>query len=221
MDNIEAFVFDAYGTIFDVRSVYANCEAVFPGKGQEITTLWRSKQLEYSWLRSLMGRYEDFWRVTEDGLRYTCHFLGLNSSEGQLERILQSYYHLDVYPDVIPALEKLKERGKKRAILSNGSPSMLNTLAENTGVAGHLDSIISVDEVQRYKPDPLVYALAPARLDIPKEKIGFVSSNAWDVAGAKSFGFTVFWINRSGAPMEELAVQPDHIIGGAGQIIDV
>lgn len=218
MDEIEAFVFDAYGTLFDVRSVFASCEAAFPGHGDEITRLWRVKQLEYSWLRTLMGRYQDFWQLTGDGLRYTCRFLGLEASEEQIDQLLQTYLNLEVYPDVPPALEELARRGYKRAILSNGSPAMLAAVVQNSGLKPLLDEVLSVDEVRRFKPDPAVYALAPTRLGIPKEKIGFVSSNAWDVAGAKSFGFKTFWINRTGAPVEELNAPPDRIIGGAGQL---
>lgn len=221
VDEIEAFVFDAYGTLFDVRSVFATAEAVFPGHGDEITRLWRVKQLEYSWLRSLMGRYRDFWQLTGDGLRYTCKFLGLEASEGQLNQILQAYFHLEVYADVPPALEELARRGRKRAILSNGSPAMLAAVVQNSGLDKLLDEVLSVDEVQCFKPDPAVYALAPARLRIPKEKIGFVSSNGWDVAGAKSFGFKTFWINRTGAPVEELDLLPDQIISGAGQLLEL
>ncbi len=219
--KIEAFVFDAYGTLFDVRSVYSTCEAIFPGKGEAITVLWRTKQLEYSWLRTLMQRYEDFWHLTEDGLRYTCRFLGLAASEAQLDQMLQAYYHLQVYPDVIPALDKLAQEGRKLAILSNGSPAMLAAVVQNSGLDKRLDQIISVDEVRRFKPDPVVYALAPEKLGLAKEQIAFVSSNGWDVAGAKNFGFRVFWINRTGAPIEELTVTPDHIISGAGDLLGV
>jgi 2-haloacid dehalogenase len=218
MEEIEAFVFDAYGTIFDVRSVFATCEAVFPGHGDEITRLWRVKQLEYSWLRTLMKRYEDFWQLTQDGLRYTCQFLGLKASEGQLDQMLQAYLNLEVYADLPAALRKLQQTGVKRAILSNGSPQMLNTVVDNNGLTSLFDAVLSVDEVRHYKPDPAVYALAPQKLGVAKEKIGFVSSNGWDVAGAKSFGFKTFWINRTNVPVEELSAPPDRIISSAEMI---
>ncbi len=219
MKELEALVFDAYGTLFDVKSVYTTCEAVFPGKGEEITRLWRSKQLEYSWLRSLMNRYEDFWKVTEDGLRYTCLFLGLEPNQGQIDTMMQAYSRLELYSDVLPGLEKLAQSGKKCAILSNGTPAMLKAVVENAGIGDKLAAILSVDEVKRYKPDAAVYALAASRLGVAKEKIGFVSSNGWDAAGAKSFGFQVFWINRTGAPLEELGVKPDKIINGVGEVL--
>jgi len=218
-EEIEAFVFDAYGTLFDVYSVYATCEKVFPGQGEAITRLWRVKQLEYSWLRTAMGRYEDFWKLTEDGLRYTCQFLRLEASPAQLEELLQVYLKLELYPDVLPALTHLAGSGRKQAILSNGSPQMLAAVVKNADIGGLLDAVISVDEVGRYKPDPLVYQLAPTRLGLAKEKIGFVSSNAWDAAGAKSFGFKVFWINRLGAPIEQLGLTPDYIINSAGDLL--
>ena len=216
MSEPQAFVFDAYGTLFDVRSVLTRCEEVFPGYGEAITVLWRTKQLEYSWLRALMGRYEDFWRVTAAGLRYTCQSLGLKPQPAQLEHIMASYLTISPFPDSLPALQALV--GRPLAILSNGTPAMLASAVERAGFAPLLAHVISVDEVQTYKPHPSVYALAPARLGLPKEAIGFVSSNGWDMAGAKAFGFQVFWLNRAGLPVEELGVQPDKIIGSLREL---
>ncbi len=217
MNKLKAFVFDAYGTLFDVGSVFALCEEVFPGHGADITSLWRTKQLEYSWLRSQMGRYEDFWRVTADGLRYTCLALGLKASDADLERIMQSYLTISPFPDTAPALEALSDRSK--AILSNGSPMMLEAAVANAGLGGSLSHILSVDEVKIYKPHPSVYALAPTRLGLAREEIGFVSSNGWDAAGAKAFGFTVFWLNRLKAPVEELGLKPDVIISSPLELV--
>ena len=206
-----ALVFDAYGTLFDVHSVIAVCERLWPGKGAALSQLWRAKQLEYTWQRSLMRRYLDFSRVTEAALGYACALLGVALSDAQRGELMQQYLHLDLYPDAMPALESL--RGRKLAILSNGSPDMLDPLVANSGLGSMLDAVLSVDEVRIFKPDPRVYQLALERLRVPMEAIGFVSSNCWDACGAKSFGFRAYWINRAGAPLDALDVTPDHIIG--------
>lgn len=203
----KAFVFDAYGTLFDVRSVLARCEESFPGHGAALTTLWRTKQLEYSWQRALMDRYVDFWQVTQDGLRYACQTLGLSLTSEKTEHIMQSYLTLEPYPETKAALEQLQDR--PLAILSNGSPSMLEALVKYNGLSDKFTHVISVDEAKTYKPHPAVYRLVPARLSLPTGEIGFVSANGWDAAGAKAFGFQVFWINRQKAPVEELGVKPD------------
>ena len=212
---IRGYVFDAYGTIFDVHSVV---EA-----GREITTdpaalslLWRQKQLEYTWLRSLMGRYEDFWAVTEAALRYTVRRLGLHTTEPQIQRLLRAYLSLAAFPDVKDALTRLE--GRPRAILSNGAPNMLAAALASSGLDAWLSPVISVDEARTYKPSPLVYALAPAKLGIPARDLLFVSSNAWDVAGAKSAGYQVAWCNRTNAPEEELGVRADYVITRLGEL---
>jgi len=215
----KAFVFDAYNTLFDVYSVQASCEEVFPGYGEKLTRLWRTKQLEYSWLRSLMGRYEDFWKLTGDGLRYSCRFLGLQPEATQLETIMQSYLTLAAFPETTHVLDGLA--GQPRAILSNGNPAMLEAVVRHNGLEGKFDHILSVDVLKIYKPHPSVYQLAVDRLGLSREEIGFVSSNGWDVAGAKAFGFQVFWLNRLEAPVEELGVQPDAIIKSALELLDL
>ncbi len=219
MNQPKAYVFDAYGTLFDVRSVLAQCEVEFPGHGLAITGLWRIKQLEYSWLRSLMGHYQDFWELTRAGLEYTCRSLNLQLSEAAIARLMGSYLMLDTYPDAIPALERLSREGRSMAILSNGAPSMLAAVVAHAGLTDKLAHVISVDEVKIFKPHPSVYQLAPAKLGLAKEEIGFVSSNSWDAAGAKAFGFTVFWINRQNAPVEELGVVPDTIISSLLELV--
>ena len=213
--KISALVFDAYGTLFDVHSVIALCGEIWPGKGQAVSQLWRSKQLEYTWQRSLMGRYEDFSRVTEAGLRYACRTLGLALDDAKLQRLMDAYLRLATFPEVINALGALS--GKKLAILSNGSPAMLEPVVAHAGLSGVISSIISVDSIGIYKPSPRVYALAEKALGVPKESIGFVSSNCWDACGAKAYGFTTFWVNRAGAPVEELGNAPDfEIVNLAG-----
>ena len=215
----EALVFDAYGTLFDVYSVQAKCEEIYPGRGEDLTRLWRTKQLEYSWLRSLMGRYEDFWKLTEESLRFACRFLGVRPGLEQIEELMQSYLQLEAFPETGKVLEKLS--ATPRAILSNGAPAMLEAVVRHNGLTKQFDQVLSVDELKIYKPHPSVYQLAVDRLGVPKENIAFVSSNGWDVAGAKTFGFRVFWLNRQGAPVEELGVQPDAIIKSPLELIDM
>jgi 2-haloacid dehalogenase len=203
---IRGYVFDAYGTLFDVHSVI-EAGASITADPAALSATWRQKQLEYTWLRSLMGRYEDFWAVTDAALRFTVRRLGLSATPGDLDRLMQAYLTLACFPDVRPALARLA--GRPRAILSNGAPRMLQAAVASAGLASALDHVISVDAVKVYKPSPRVYALGPERLGIPADALLFVSSNAWDVAGAKSFGYRVAWCNRAGAPAEELGVTPD------------
>ncbi len=213
---IKALVFDAYGTLFDVRSVLSRCEEVFPGHGSDLTGLWRTKQLEYTWLRSLMGRYEDFWQVTQDGLVFACRSLGLAPSQAQIDHLVQAYLTLSPFPEIAAALEALST--VPRSILSNGSPKMLQSAVRSAGLEGQFEHILSVDEVRIYKPSPVVYQLAERHLGIRREEIGFVSSNCWDVAGGKAFGFQAFWLNRQNAPLEALGFQPDGIIHSAMEL---
>lgn len=211
--SIEALAFDAYGTLFDVFSVTSLCEEMFPGKGTAMATMWRSKQLQYTLLRSMMNRYKDFWQVTQDGLVYAAHALGLHLDADKRMRLMDAYMTLAAFPDVKPGLEQLKAMGLRLAVLSNGEPKMLRSAASSAGIDHLLDVVISVDEVKVFKPSPLVYELAATRLNIPKSSIGFVSSNSWDVSGAGSAGLTSFWIQRAAAePSEELGYPAAHIV---------
>ena len=208
--NLKALVFDAYGTLFDVHSVARLCDELWPGQGLALSQLWRTKQLEYTWQRSLMRRYKDFADVTVDGLRYACAALGLSLSEVQVTRLREAYLSLATFPEVKEALRALSHL--QLAILSNGSPSMLDALLANAGLRGVFSAVISVDPLKTYKPTPDVYQLAVKRLGVTKNEIGFVSSNCWDACGAKSFGFRTFWINRSDAPVDRLDAAPDRVI---------
>jgi 2-haloacid dehalogenase len=215
LSPIRGYVFDAYGTLFDVHSVV---EA-----GREITSdpaalssMWRQKQLEYTWLRALMGTYADFWVVTEAALRYSIRLLGLGATEAQVRRLMDAYLSLACFPEVKAALGRLA--GRPRAVLSNGSPAMLAAAVTASGLTALLEHVISVDRVKTYKPSPLVYALGPQTLGIAAGELLFVSSNGWDVAGAKSFGFQVAWCNRTGAPEEELGVSPDLVVGSLDKL---
>jgi 2-haloacid dehalogenase len=213
--RVRGYVFDAYGTLFDVHSVM---EA-----GREITSdpatlsaTWRGKQLEYTWLRSLMGRYEDFWSVTAAALRYTIRRLSLTATEAQIARLLDAYLTLSCFPEVRQALTRLE--GRPRAILSNGSPRMLHAAVTSSGLTPLLQHVLSVDAVKIFKPSPAVYALGPKVMGIPAEDSLFVSSNAWDVAGAKAFGYQVAWCNRTHAPAEELGFTPDYEVTRLDQL---
>ena len=192
--TIQAVVFDAYGTLYDVQSVAAVTEDSFPGYGEIITQIWRIKQLEYTWLRSLMRRYQDFSVITRDSLAYTIRVLGLESDAATFERIMDKYLHLDLYPDTLSALTAMQ--GRKLAILSNGSAGMLNALVRNSGLDRVLDATISVDSERIFKPAPDAYGLIEATLRLPPAEVLFVSSNPWDACGAKSFGLNVAWIER-------------------------
>lgn len=192
--TIKALVFDAYGTLYDVHSVAAVTEDAFPGYGDIITQIWRIKQLEYSWLRSLMGRYEDFSVITKESLAYTIRVLGLKHDAATFERIMDKYLHLDLYPDAKATLAALK--GRKLAILSNGSSDMLNALVKNSGLDRVLDATISIDSRRIFKPASDAYALIEARLGVRPAEVLFVSSNPWDTCGAKAFGLNVAWIER-------------------------
>ena len=217
---LRALVFDAYGTLFNVHSVIATCEALFPGKGIALSQLWRSKQLEYSWLRSAMGRYVDFNQVTREGLQYACESLGLSYSASIVATLDNAYRTLALFDDTIPALQQLRHQQPdlKLAILSNGAAAMLNAVVSHNKMDMILDAVISVDEVKIFKPDPRVYQLACDRLSLNRDEIGFVSSNGWDAAGAKSFGFTTFWINRAAAPVEALGVTPDRMLKSLAEL---
>jgi len=209
LSPIRGYVFDAYGTLFDVHSVVEAGREI-TGDPVALSTLWRQKQLEYTWLRSLMGTYADFWAVTEAALRYSIRRLGLSANDAQVRRLMDAYLSLACFPEVKTALGRLA--GRPRAVLSNGSPAMLAAAVAASGLGAMLDHVISVDRVKTYKPSPRVYALGSEALGLPTGELLFVSSNGWDVAGAKAFGYQVAWCNRSGAPEEELGVRPDLIV---------
>ena len=202
-----AFVFDAYGTLFDVHSIVEAARAITPDP-QTLSTLWRQKQLEYTWLRSLMGRYEDFWVVTGQALRFALRRLGITAGEAQIEALMSAYLALAPFPEVPAALRALSR--VPLAILSNGSPLMLERAVRSSGLAGAFPHILSVDEVKVYKPSPRVYELAPKALALTPAEIVFVSSNGWDVAGAAAYGLTTCWCNRTNAPAEDLDATPDY-----------
>ena len=217
---LRALVFDAYGTLFNVHSVIATCERLFPGKGSALSQLWRTKQLEYSWLRSLMGRYVDFNQVTRESLQVACASLGLTYSESVVAQLDNAYRTLALFDDALPTLQELRRQHPdiKLAILSNGAVEMLNAVVTHNKLDAMLDAVLSVDEVRIFKPDPRVYQLCVDRLAINRDQIGFVSSNGWDAAGARTFGFTTFWINRASAPLDALGVRPDRVLNSLTEL---
>jgi 2-haloacid dehalogenase len=241
--TIKAVVFDAYGTLYDIQSVAAVTEEAFPGYGEIVTQIWRIKQLEYTWLRSLMRRYEDFSVITRDSLAYTLRVLRLKYDPAAFERIMDKYLHLDLYPDAMAALAAM--RGRKLAILSNGSSGMLNALVANSGLDRVLDATISVDAKKIFKPSPDAYSLIESTLGVAPAEVLFVSSNPWDACGAKAFGLNVAWIERVTpeamalacvksdlvAPltmfkairtqMDELGLEPDYRIHGLMELPDL
>jgi 2-haloacid dehalogenase len=241
--TIKAVVFDAYGTLYDIQSVAAVTDQAFPGYGEMITQVWRIKQLEYTWLRSLMRRYEDFSVITRDALAYTLRILGLKYDADVFERIMEKYVHLDLYPDARQTLADLKQY--KLAILSNGSSEMLNTLVRNTGLDAILDATISIDARRIFKPSPEAYSLIETRLGVQPAEAMFVSSNPWDAIGAKSVGLNTVWIERVSSDamleagrnsslvppltmfkalrtqMDELGLAPDYRVHGLGALADI
>lgn len=202
MAAIRACVFDAYGTLFDVHSAVRRHAAEIGAAADAVSQAWRTKQLEYTWVRSLMGRHADFWACTEDALGYALAVHGLGARAGLVERLLGAYRELSPYPEVRGALEKLVADGIRIAVLSNGTPEMLRAAVASAGLADLDMPLLSVEAVGIYKPDPRVYRIAVDALGVEAGAISFQSSNAWDVAGAGAYGFRTVWVNRSGQPDE-------------------
>jgi 2-haloacid dehalogenase len=206
--GIEACVFDAYGTLFDYASAAAQCRDALGDRLHSLTALWREKQLQYTWLRGLQGRHADFWQVTGDALDFALETLGL-AEAGLRARLMDLYLTLDAFPEVPEVLHRLRAAGIRTAILSNGSPKMLDAAVKNAGIADLLDAVLSVEAVGVYKPHPNVYRLAVDRFGIPAAAISFQSSNSWDAWAASAFGMRVVWCNRYRQRPERLPGKPD------------
>jgi 2-haloacid dehalogenase len=206
--NIKACVFDAYGTLFDVHSAVGKYHERLGDVADQVSALWRTKQLEYTWLRSLMKKHADFWQVTRDGLDYALDVYNITDSQLR-DDLVDAYLHLKCYPEVPDTLATLKDRGLKIAILSNGSPAMLEAVVKSSGLEDLVQTILSVERVGVFKPHPRVYQLAVDRLEVTAAEIVFLSSNAWDAVGATAFGLRVAWINRFVQQPERMPFQPD------------
>ncbi|UOM34335.1 haloacid dehalogenase type II [Acuticoccus sp. I52.16.1] len=203
----QVYVFDAYGTLFDVHAAVRRYKDDVGPDADQLSAIWRQKQLEYSWVRSLAGRYRDFWALTEDALDTA--FRSVPSAPRTMrETLLDAYRELDAYPEVIDVLTQLREAGAKTAILSNGNQAMLELAVRGARIGGLLDDILSVDPLEVYKPLPAVYELVTTRFRLFPEAVSFQSSNRWDIAGATAFGFRTVWINRGGAPDEYADMAP-------------
>jgi 2-haloacid dehalogenase len=209
MDGIDAVAFDLFGTLLEVASV-GRAAAEVTDDPSALVDLWRQKQIEYSWLRSLMGRYQDFWTTTGDALEYSLERLGITIDASTRSGLMNAWLHVRTYPEVTGALDALAPR--PLAVLSNGNHEMLESTLATGGIRDRFEHVLSVDEVGLFKPHPAVYELAVKAFSSQAERILFVSSNPWDAAGAKTFGFTVAWVNRAGAPFERLGVTPDLVV---------
>jgi 2-haloacid dehalogenase len=216
--NPDALVFDLYGTLLDIGSVEQAC-ATATDSPASFLALWRQKQLEYAWHRSLMGRYEDFWTVTGDALEFTAERTGVALDEVTRARLMKAWVTVRAYPETLAALGRFGTR--RLAVLSNGTAHMIQTALQESGLDELIDHVISVDEARIYKPSPAVYALAEKHLGMARTRMLFVSSNCWDAAGAKAFGLPTAWVNRSGAPIDRLGCTPDLVAADLAALADM
>jgi len=221
MKPIKALVFDLYGTLYDVHSVAGACGERFPGRGLEISILWRQKQLEYTWLRTLMGDYVPFEKATEDALDFVASHLKLSLTTAAHKELCDAYLRLQPYPGVEATLASLRERGVPLAILSNGSSFSIGSVVKNSGLDHLFDHLISVESTGAFKPHDAVYRLAENALGCPRDEILFVSSNGWDACGARHFGYQVCWVNRNGNTLDVLGQKPDFAVTDLRELPDL
>lgn len=214
------YVFDAYGTLLDVHSAVARHRALIGPEADRLSDIWRTKQLEYTWTRSLMGAHRDFWTLTQDALDFAAARCGGLSASARAA-LLAAYETLDAFPDVAPTLTVLKARGARCVILSNGAPAMLASAVRSAGLADLLDESLSVEEVGVFKTDPRVYALVEKRYGVKPHQVSFQSSNRWDIAGSAKFGFRPVWINRAGAPDEYADLAPAAVLPALDRLLDL
>jgi 2-haloacid dehalogenase len=206
----KAVVFDAYGTLFDVHSVASLAEKLFPGNGEALSQLWRQKQLEYSWLRAMSGRYKPFWEITRDALRFSGERLGLALDTDREAGLMNQYASLSAFAENLQALRDLKDAGLPLGILTNGNRDMIDAAVQSAGMTGLFEHLLSSDTVRTFKTTDTIYDLAPNAFGCPAREILFVSSNCWDAIGSRWYGFTSFWINRGGFPLDQLDTEPDY-----------
>jgi 2-haloacid dehalogenase len=215
--GLRAVAFDAF-PIFDPRAVFALAEQLFPGRGAELSNAWRTRQFEYQWLRALAGRYADFWQATDDALTFSAQWLKLDLTPDKRGQLMNAYLQLNAWPDVAPALQALKDAGVRLAFVSNATRRILDAGIANARLEGVFDHVLSTDSIRTYKPDPRAYQMAIDALQLPREQILFVPFAGWDAAGAKSFGYTTYWVNRLNLPVEQLGVLPDHTASGMAEL---
>ena len=220
MNKIKACVFDAYGTLFDVNAACRELSKEVGDNWEKLASLWRLRQVEYTWLRNSMDEYIDFWKITSDALDYAMETLGIENNELR-EELLNLYLKLEAYPEVNDLLKKLKQRGLKTGILSNGSMKMLNSAVNNANIREYLDEILSVEECEIYKPSSKVYDLVKIKMQISKENVLFFSSNAWDMHAASNYGFKTIWVNRFNAKLERLPGKPIDIVNSLDKIDEI
>ena len=206
--KVKAVAFDGF-PIIDARPVVAKAEQIFPGKGLELSNTWRTRQFEYTWLRTLGGRYSDFWQVTQEALVFAAKALRIDLSADQRDQLMQTYLELKAWPDVAPALKQLRDAGIRMAFLSNLTDVMLDAVVKNSALEGFFEPHLSTDKVGAFKPDPRTYQMGLDAFKLKREDIAFAAFAGWDVAGAKWFGYPTFWVNRANASVEELGAVPD------------
>ena len=219
MKNIKAIIFDAYGTLFDVNSAAEKCKSKIGDKWENFANYWRKTQLEYTWLRSLMDRHKDFWQITEDSLDKSMKAFKIDIE--MKNELLNLYKILSPYPEVKETLEKLKEKKYKLAILSNGTPDLLNELVKSNDLQDLFNDIFSVEEVKIYKPSSKVYEMPIKKYNIKYEEVAFLSANTWDVSGGGNYGFTSIWVNRNNNIFDNLDYKPKNQITGLNQLLDI
>jgi 2-haloacid dehalogenase len=220
LTGIKACVFDAYGTLFDVNSAAAQAKDELGERWQPLADLWRTKQLQYTWLRGLMGRHADFWQVTGDALDFSLASLNIDD-DALRERLMGLYLRLEAYPEVKDTLARLKAAGMQLAILSNGAPRMLASAARNSGIDKYLDAVLSVEAVRVFKPHPVVYRMGEDRFGLAAQAMCFVSSNGWDACAAKTYGYNVVWCNRFAQAPERIPSPPDGEIGTLAELPEI
>ena len=219
MKNIKAIIFDAYGTLFDVNSAAEKCKNKIGDKWEPFANYWRTIQLEYTWLRSLMNRHEDFWQITEDSLDKSMKIFKINAS--MKNELLDLYRVLSTFPEVSKTLKILKEKKYKLAILSNGTPSLLKELVSSNNLENIFDDVLSVEEVKTYKPHPNVYSIPIKKYQIEKNQFAYLSANSWDVSAAGNFGFNAVWVNRNKNIFDNLDYKPSNEINNLKQLLDL
>ncbi|SDH02623.1 2-haloacid dehalogenase [Alteribacillus persepolensis] len=207
--NNKVFVFDVYGTLFDVHSTASDCNRLFPGYGEQLAAVWRDKQIQYTFLRQAMGKYQPFSKVTRDALRYAAAFFDQTLQQADEEALMKAYQSLQLFSETRDVLKELYDQQHSLLVFSNGTKNMLHALLHNGDIASYMSHILSVDDVKQYKPSPASYQLILDYTKTRRDQIYFVSSNGWDVSGAKAFGFTTIWINRNSQPVEGLQLPPD------------